>query len=127
MPWQIKATAQLDDADAKAMAALSSAVFPPRKSAPDPRIPSEWLRPEWHMLYWNEGRALAYVGALAREILCDGEPAFVGGIGGVKTHPQHRGRGHASAGIQLAIDHLHAQLKVDFTAAGLSAAIDQLL
>ena len=116
MNWQIKETAQLDEADHKALKALSAAVFTPRPGPPNKDIPTDWARPEWHIMLWaDEKQVISYIGALARQIRCDDERAFVGGIGGVKTHPAHRSRGHASAGIQLAIDFLRDELSVDFT------------
>ena len=116
MPWIIKATAELDDADIKALKALSAAVFPPRPGPPKTDIPTDWARPEWHIMLWTaDKQAVSYVGALARQILFDDDQVYAGGIGGVKTHPAHRSQGHASAGIQLAIDFLRDELDVDLT------------
>lgn len=116
MAWQIKASAQLLPADIQAIKALSAATYPPGRTATNPKLPKEWARPQWHALLWDEdGRLLTFVGALTTSVRCDGQPAFIGGIGGVKTHPAWRRRGHASAGIQLAIDFLRDEQAVDFT------------
>jgi hypothetical protein len=39
---------------------------------------------------------------LTRDISVDGVPVRIGGIGGVKTHPEARGRGYASMAIRAA-------------------------
>lgn len=116
MRCEFKATSQLNDADRLALQGLSAAVYPPRPVKIDSGGPEAWARPDWHFLVWlADNRLAAYVGALARSCLCDGQKALIGGIGGVKTHPARRGKGYASAAIRLAIDYLERETRADFS------------
>lgn len=47
---------------------------------------------------------VSYTGALLREADLDGSPVLIGGIGGVKTHPDERAKGYAALGISRAVE-----------------------
>lgn len=47
---------------------------------------------------------VSYTGVVLRNAEHDGKPIYLGGIGGVKTHPAARGRGYAAAGLAHATD-----------------------
>ena len=55
------------------------------------------------------------VGMLVRAGTLDGTPVMIGGIGGVKTHPQARGQGYASAAMRCAAAALHDAHHVAFS------------
>lgn len=116
MQLEIKATAQLNDDETRALKALSAAVYPPRPGAAKNPSPIKWARPQWSVLLRNaDSQIVSYVGVLTRLGLCDHQECLIGGIGGVKTHPTQRGNGFASAGIQRATDFLRRELGVDFS------------
>jgi GNAT superfamily N-acetyltransferase len=60
-------------------------------------------------------RLIAHAGILVREGTLDGVPVKLGGIGGVKTHPQAQGRGYASAALRRAATALHDDHHVAFS------------
>jgi aminoglycoside 2'-N-acetyltransferase I len=61
----------------------------------------------------ESGRLVCHVGLFLREIRWDGRPVNVGGIGGVATLPDCRGRGFASIALRRAAD-CFADAKLDF-------------
>ncbi len=116
MPWRIQVTDQPGPDEAQSLDALQAAVFPPRPRAKSAALPAQWAPPQWHFLLWLDERELAaYAGVVTRFGICDGERALLGGLGGVKTHPAHRGKGYASAAIGQAVDFLTRQQGVDFS------------
>ncbi len=72
----------------------------------------------------SAGWLVSYVGVLLREGLLDGEPVLIGGIGGVKTHPDSRGMGLAALGMEKATEWLVEAGQADF---GLLVCQDELL
>lgn len=56
---------------------------------------------------------VSYVGALVRKGLADGREVRIGGVGGIKTHPQVRRQGLAALAIRRTIEHFQ-ELEVDF-------------
>lgn len=66
------------------------------------------------MLVREGEQIVAHVGVLVRDVLLDGRGVHVGGIGGVMTHPDRRGRGYASAALARAIAHLAADPELAF-------------
>ncbi len=55
----------------------------------------------------------SYAAVVFREGLADGEPVAIGGVGGVKTHPEARGRGHGAEVMREAFRTWSARM-VDF-------------
>jgi GNAT superfamily N-acetyltransferase len=51
-----------------------------------------------------EAPVVAHVGVLEVPVLVEGRPVRAGGVHAVATHPDHRGRGHARALLETAVD-----------------------
>jgi GNAT superfamily N-acetyltransferase len=114
MGIDVRPVAELTAGEQAALLALSAAVYPPDVSAAWPGRAIEWASPQWSVICWDDdGRALSHAGAVVRDGRADGSPARIGGVGGVKTHPQARGRGLASQAIRRAMDLFRGQ-GVDF-------------
>ena len=90
--------------------ALSAAVYPPAESASWAGRDIEWAPADWCVrIRDQEGALVSYVGITLRDAEYDGRPARVGGIGGVKTHPAARGRGHAAHATGVAVEFFREQ------------------
>ena len=82
---------------------LAQAVYPPGQSGDWPGRHLEWSPAEWGIRVTDEnGRLVSYTGVHVREAELDDQPVRIGGIGGVKTHPDVRRRGYGAAGISRA-------------------------
>lgn len=99
---------------------LSAAVYPPEMMASWPGRSIEWASVEWCVVCWDDERekderkrAFSHVGLLLRDSRVNGQPARIGGIGGVMTDPADRGRGLASAALTRAAEFLLAR-EADF-------------
>jgi GNAT superfamily N-acetyltransferase len=115
MKLELRPVAELTAEEQAALRSLSLAVYPPEDAATWPGRAIEWAPAQWSVIGWNaEGAALCHVGIILREARWNGRPVRVGGIGGVKTHPASRGRGFASAAVQVALDFFRNQDNVDF-------------
>ena len=107
--------AALSDADRDELRALSVAVYPPQESASWSGAALEWSPVEWCVrVRDDDGALMSYVGITLRDAQHEGQPARVGGIGGVKTHPAARHRGLAARGMQRAVEFFHEQPAVGF-------------
>lgn len=104
---------------------LTEAVYPPEEAAEWPGAALEWSRPELGVrVVDSAGWLVSYVGVLLREGLHDGDPVVIGGIGGVKTHPDSRGMGLAALGMEKATEWLLEEGRADF---GLLVCQDELI
>lgn len=65
-----------------------------------------------------------YTGLLSREAVWQDNAVLIGGVGGVKTHPESRGRGYASLALSRAVEFFREPLAVDF---GLLVCDDRLV
>lgn len=96
--------ADLSDQERAAIRSLSQAVYPPAESAEWPGRHIEWAEPEWCGRVWGEqGELASYVGALLRQGTLDGKSVWIGGVGGLMTHPALRRRGYAEQGLSRAV------------------------
>ena len=112
---QLTRVADLGDDEREEIRALSRAVYPPEEWADWPGRLLEWADPEWCVRIRNEDGGLAsYTGIVLRDGAVDGEPLRIGGVGGIKTHPEARGRGHARQGIDEALRFFREQADVAF-------------
>jgi GNAT superfamily N-acetyltransferase len=94
---------------------LAVAVYPPEVAAAWPGRTIEWAAHQWAGVGWDaEGAARCYVGVVLRDARWNDRAVRVGGVGGVKTHPEFRRRGLAGAAVRRALDLFHAQGDVDF-------------
>lgn len=83
--------------------ALSRAVYPPTNEVwPGHRI--EWAGSQWDVTIRADALLVSYTGVLLRHADLDGSPVLLGGIGGVKTHPNERAKGYAALGIGRAVE-----------------------
>jgi hypothetical protein len=95
--------------------ALKDAVYPPAEEASWPGATIEWAQPSWCVRVRSPAGALvSYVGVLLREGRYEGEDVLIGGIGGVKTHPVARRRGHAELALRRAQAFLRGRGDVAF-------------
>jgi RimJ/RimL family protein N-acetyltransferase len=107
--------AELSEADRESIQRLSVAVYPPEQFADWPGRQVEWCTPEWCVrIRGDDGTLVSYVGVYVREAESGERPARIGGVGNVKTHPEHRKRGLAAMGIRRAIEFLREQRAVEF-------------
>jgi hypothetical protein len=94
---------------------LTEAVYPPEENADWPGRKLEWAQATVGVRVVDpSGWLVSYVGVLTRNALLDGRPVVIGGIGGVKTHPDARGLGYAALGLTQATEWFREQPRVDF-------------
>lgn len=103
------------DTDRQQLRALGEAVYGP-DDQPETSDDVTWDSTEISIIARHEagGEIIAHAGVLARECLLDGQPVRVGGIGGVKTHPDVRGTGLGRTVMTEAQQLLRDRLDVDF-------------
>lgn len=104
----------LTEADRAAMQELSLAVYPPDVAANWPGRHLEWSPPESWVRVWADDQLASCTGVLLRDATQDGQPVLIGGIGGVKTHPDYRRRGFAELAIGHALKFFQSQPSVAF-------------
>ena len=78
------------------------------------QIPYQWASAEWYAEARIEGRLAGALEIVTREVKAGVEPARVAGIGGVKTKPEFRLRGVASAMLSAAARLMGDRLDVEF-------------
>lgn len=93
---------------------LNALVYPPEVLASIVWREAEWSHADKRVLVYLGERLIAAVGLYLRDGTHDGAGVRIGGIGGVMTHPEHRGRGFASAGMHRAEDFFAERGDVDF-------------
>ena len=93
--------------------AMKEVVYPPSLFADAPIRGREWKPPSWAVLVTDDDRVVSYTGIVLTDGLVDGREARIGGVGGVATHPDQRGRGLARRSIELALGFMSEQ-GVDF-------------
>jgi len=105
--FEIREAAGLTVKEREALRRLAQAVYPPDVDAAWPGRLIEWEAAQWFVVCWDgNGEALSLVGLHPRECQVNHEVVLVGGIGGVKTHPEAQRRGLASKAIGIAIEFL---------------------
>lgn len=110
----VERMASWDESSLDERAELSKAVYPPEQAGDWPGRHIEWSRPEWGVAVRDhEGRLVSFAALQLREATHDGADVVIGGVGGVMTHPDHRGRGHAQTAMRAALDFFAAN-RADF-------------
>lgn len=110
MHFLVRPVAGLTDVERAEVRALALAVYPPETVAGWPGRAVEWAPADWCVLGRDTGHVLrSYAGLLIRDATLNGRPVRVGGVGGVKTHPDARGRGFAAAAVARGVDFFHEQ------------------
>jgi aminoglycoside 2'-N-acetyltransferase I len=102
---ELKPVSNLSPIETSELGELTAAACPDRASG-HPESDREWREPMWEVLVRAEGRLVSHTGVLLVDGTVDGEPWTIGGIGGVATHPDLRGRGYGSLGLARALDFL---------------------
>jgi GNAT superfamily N-acetyltransferase len=74
----------------------------------------EWSDVDWHVMLRVDGQLVSHVEIVERTGTVDGRPVRLGGIGGVVTLPEWRGRGLATAGLERAAALMRDELQVAF-------------
>jgi GNAT superfamily N-acetyltransferase len=81
----------------------------------DPVTDLEWAKPHFNFIARRQGGTLvSYTGLVWRRILVGGQAVTVGGIGGVATHPDHRGQGYARQLLKTAADYMRQDGRYEF-------------
>ena len=114
MKIEFVATDQLSHLQLDSFKQLRAAVYPPEVLATLPGTQFEWASPQWSVLAWDQDELVSRVGLITREVLSNGETKFIGGIGGVMTHPERQGKGYASHALREASKIFDSELKVAF-------------
>ena len=106
----------LNAVDRAELRSLSEAVFPPDVDAAWPGHNIEWAPAEWWVRIWttSDPTLASCARVVLRDATHDGQPLVIGGIGGVKTHPDWRRRGLAERAVRRAFEFFHAQPVVAF-------------
>ncbi|HSN87482.1 MAG TPA: GNAT family N-acetyltransferase [Thermoanaerobaculia bacterium] len=73
-----------------------------------------WREKDWHFFLDVDGEPVSHVGVLRQDVLVDGVPVPVAGLGGVITAPGFQGRGFAQALLREAVAFMTDELDADF-------------
>ena len=114
MSIEFVATENFSARQQKALEQLRAAVYPPEVLATLPGRFFTWASPQWSVLLWEGEELLSRVGLLVRDVLHDGSPERIGGIGGVVTHPAKQGQGLASQALREASRLFDAEFNVSY-------------
>lgn len=101
--YSIRAQEEITDREKAGLTALKTAVYPPEPNAEWPGREREWARPGWMVLVSRETNIVSCTGIVLTEASVDGQMTVIGGVGGIATHPDHRGRGYAAVSVDEAI------------------------
>ena len=74
----------------------------------------EWSDVDWHVLLRVSRQLISHVEIVERTGTVAGQPVKLGGIGGVVTLPEWRGRGLATAALEPSAAFMRDELQVDF-------------
>lgn len=103
----LKAVSDFTEIESRALQVMKSAVYPEVTPEIEANRAREWERPHWGVMVIDEmGDLVSYTGIVLREGTFEGDGILIGGIGGVATHPDHRGKGYAPLGMGVALDFL---------------------
>jgi RimJ/RimL family protein N-acetyltransferase len=106
---QIKPASKLSPDEQKRINYLLERVF-----GDDPYNSLSYAKMEWNVLIYV-GKVLASnVEIVQRTVTVDGQPLLVGGIGGVATLPEYRGRGLATRGMTAGVKFMKDELSLEY-------------
>ena len=74
----------------------------------------QWSEADWHVMVRVDGALVSYLAIVERVGAVNDQPAKLGGVGGVATLPEWRGRGLASAAMEKAAAFMEVELGVEF-------------
>lgn len=98
---------------ARQLKTLKHAVYPPEEETDWPGNAIDWSSPQFGIGIWDPD-LISYAGLQTRDARHDGRPVRIGGVGGVATHPEHRGRGHARRCLATADRFFRAETDAEF-------------
>ncbi len=74
----------------------------------------DWARPDWRVLVREAGVLAAHAAISQRTVSANGEPARVGGIGGVMSPRKFQGKGHAKIAMLRTHEYMRETLGLEF-------------
>lgn len=97
---------------------LPQEIKPKLGPGPDPfgmqAYPLTWREKDWHFFLDVDGEPVSHVGLLRHDVLVDGVPVPVAGLGGVITEPGFQGRGFAQILLREALAFMTDEMDADF-------------
>lgn len=108
MKIEIKHTSELTTAEREHIDAWMEQTFSAEWSG------YEWAHSEWHVLLMIDGQPVSHAELVERTGTVNSQPVHLGGVGGVTTLPEWRGRGLATAVMGAATAFLRDRLGVAF-------------
>jgi aminoglycoside 2'-N-acetyltransferase I len=75
---------------------------------------TQWSDVDWHILITMDGMLVSHVEIVERDAQVGRDRLKLGGIGGVMTLPEWRGRGLAQAGMRKAQEFICEEMDADF-------------
>jgi aminoglycoside 2'-N-acetyltransferase I len=116
MRTDVRPISGLTEEERAALRSLAVAVYSPEVEAAWPGRLIEWAARQSSVIVWDDtgGQALAHAGLLTRQARWNDGHLKVGGVGGVMTHPEFRGRGFASAAVNHCVQFFREQGDIDF-------------
>jgi aminoglycoside 2'-N-acetyltransferase I len=102
--------------DQQKLRELNRAVYPPDETDNGPEARMTWANTELSIIVRQEpkGDIVAHAGVLVRHCLLNGNPVLIGGVGGVKSHPDLRIKGLGRAAMTRAVEVLRDDLSAEF-------------
>jgi aminoglycoside 2'-N-acetyltransferase I len=76
--------------------------------------PEDWAQIDWIIRLFENDRLVSHLTITDRTCDVGGVPIHVGGIGGVGTLPEFRGRGFATQAMDQAVKFMRKNIQVDF-------------
>ncbi|AOS64549.1 GNAT family N-acetyltransferase [Actinoalloteichus hymeniacidonis] len=107
--------AGLSDSERAELVELRDAVYPPAADAEWSGADMEWAAARWRVGIWAaEDELVCHAGLLVRTGRFDDAEVTIAGVGGVKTHPDHRGRGYGALAMRAAQEFFRSRGDIDF-------------
>lgn len=107
--YSLRPVDQISDRERAGITSMKTAVYPPRDNEDWPGRDREWLAPGWIVLVSQNGEIVSCTGIVKTEAEIEGQTVVIGGVGGIATHPDHRGRGYAELSVNRAIEWMSDQ------------------
>lgn len=73
-----------------------------------------WRKPDIKFVGYAAGRAITHACAILHKVAIDDREVRLGGLAGVITHPDSRGKGFGGQIVSAAEDHIRTQMKAEF-------------
>jgi GNAT superfamily N-acetyltransferase len=76
--------------------------------------PIVWAVADWFHLTWERERLLCHLEIIERRATVSEEPVLLGGLGGLVTQPEYRGKGLATATLRESVRFMTGELQVGY-------------